>query len=34
MEMLKFKLVELKERVYKEKIEDLIGEFKDMGWGS
>ena len=33
MEMLKSKLVELKERAHKEKIEDLTGELKDMGWG-
>jgi len=34
MSMLKSKLVELKERAHKEKIEDLTGELKDMGWGS
>lgn len=34
MEMLKSKLVELKERAHKDKIEDLTGELKDMGWGS
>lgn len=34
MEMLKSKLVELKERAHKEKIEDLTGELKDIGWGS
>jgi peptide chain release factor 2 len=34
MKMLKAKLVELKERAHKEKIEDLTGELKDMGWGS
>ncbi len=34
LEMLKSKLVELKERAHKEKIEDLSGELKDMGWGS
>ena len=34
MGMLKSKLVELKERAHKEKIEDLAGELKDMGWGS
>ena len=28
------KLIELKERAHKEKIEDLTGELKDMGWGS
>ena len=34
MAMLKAKLIELKERAHKEKIEDLTGELKDMGWGS
>lgn len=34
MSMLKAKLAELKEREHKEKIEDLTGELKDMGWGS
>ncbi|SMC28746.1 bacterial peptide chain release factor 2 (bRF-2) [Clostridium acidisoli DSM 12555] len=34
MAMLKAKLVELKERAHKEKIEDLTGELKDIGWGS
>ena len=34
MNMLKSKLIELKERAHKEKIEDLTGELKDMGWGS
>lgn len=34
LRMLKAKLVELKERLHKEKIEDLTGELKDMGWGS
>ena len=34
MGMLKSKLIELKERSHKEKIEDLTGELKDMGWGS
>ena len=34
MKMLKAKLVELKDRAHKEKIEDLTGELKDMGWGS
>lgn len=34
MGMLKAKLAELKERYHKEKIEDLTGELKDMGWGS
>ena len=34
MGMLKSKLIELKERAHNEKIEDLTGELKDMGWGS
>ncbi|WP_187117188.1 peptide chain release factor 2 [Clostridium mediterraneense] len=34
MGMLKAKLIELKEKAHKEKIEDLTGELKDMGWGS
>ena len=34
MAMLKSKLIELKERAHKEKIEDLTGELKGMGWGS
>lgn len=34
MSMLKAKLAEMKEREHKEKIEDLTGELKDMGWGS
>lgn len=34
MGMLKSKLVELKERAHKEKIEDLTGDLKDIGWGS
>lgn len=34
MSMLKSKLVELKERAHKEKIEDLTGDLKDIGWGS
>ncbi|WP_143087309.1 peptide chain release factor 2 [Clostridium frigidicarnis] len=34
MKMLKSKLIELKERAHKEKVEDLTGELKDMGWGS
>lgn len=34
MKMLKSKLIELKERSHKEKIEDLSGELKDIGWGS
>ena len=34
MKMLKAKLIELKERAHKDKIEDLTGDLKDMGWGS
>ena len=34
MSMLKSKLIDLKERAHKEKIEDLTGDLKDMGWGS
>jgi peptide chain release factor 2 len=34
MRMLKSKLIELKERSHKEKIEDLTGELKEIGWGS
>jgi len=34
MNLLKSKLIELKDRAHKEKIEDLTGELKDMGWGS
>lgn len=34
MGMLKAKLVELKERAHKEKIEDLTADQKDIGWGS
>ena len=34
MAMLKSKLIELMERAHKEKIEDLTGNLKDMGWGS
>lgn len=34
MAMLKSKLIELKERAHKDKIENLTGELKDMGWGS
>lgn len=34
MAMLKSKLIDLKERAHKEKIEDITGELKDMGWGS
>lgn len=34
MQLLKSKLVELKERAHLEKIEELSGEMKDMSWGS
>lgn len=34
LKMLKAKLIELKERAHKEKIEDLTGELRDIGWGS
>jgi peptide chain release factor 2 len=34
MKMLKAKLIDLKEREHKEKIEDLTGDLKDIGWGS
>lgn len=34
MKMLKSKLIDLKEREQKEKIEDLKGEQKDIAWGS
>lgn len=34
MKMLKSRLVELTERAHKEKIEDLTGELKDIGFGS
>ena len=34
MKMLKSKLIELTERAHKEKIEDLTGELKDIGFGS
>ncbi len=34
MKMLKSKLLDLKEKEHKEKIEDLKGEQKDIGWGS
>jgi peptide chain release factor 2 len=32
--MLKAKLIDLMERAHKEKIEDLSGELKEIGWGS
>lgn len=34
MRMLKAKLIELMERAHKEKVEDLTGDLKDIGWGS
>ena len=34
MNMLKAKLVEMKERAHKEKIEDLTADQKEIGWGS
>lgn len=34
MKMLKSKLLELKEKEQKEKIEDLKGDQKDIAWGS
>lgn len=34
LKMLKAKLVELKERAHKEKIEDLTADQKEIGWGS
>lgn len=34
MAMLKAKLIELKERAHKEKIEDLTADEKEIGWGS
>lgn len=34
LKVLKAKLVDLKDRAHKDKIEDLTGELKDMGWGS
>lgn len=34
MNMLKGKLIELMERAHKEKIDDLTGDLKDIGWGS
>ena len=34
MKMLKSKLLELKEKEHKEKIEDLKGVQKDIAWGS
>ncbi len=34
MKMLKGKLIEIQERLHQEKIEDITGEMKDVGWGS
>jgi peptide chain release factor 2 len=34
MKMLKAKLIDLKERAHKERIEDLTADQKDIGWGS
>ena len=34
MKMLMAKLLDLKERTKKDKIEDLTGDLKDNGWGS
>lgn len=34
MKMLKAKLIDIKEREHKDKIEDISGEQKDNGWGS
>lgn len=34
MRMLKAKLIDLKERAHKERIEDLTSDQKDIGWGS
>ena len=34
MRMLKAKLIDLKERAHKERIEDLTADQKDIGWGS
>lgn len=34
MRMLKAKLIDMKERAHKEKIEDLTADQKDIGWGS
>jgi peptide chain release factor 2 len=34
LKMLKGKLIELKERAHKEKVEDLTGELRDIGFGS
>lgn len=33
MKILKSKLVELKDRMHKEKIDDLTGDMKEIGWG-
>jgi peptide chain release factor 2 len=34
MKVLKAKLIQLKEQAHKDKIEDLTGELRDIGWGS
>ena len=34
MKILKSKLVDLKDRMHKEKIDDLTGDMKEIGWGS
>ena len=34
MKMLRSKLVEIKEREHLEKIEDIKGDQKDIGWGN
>jgi peptide chain release factor 2 len=34
LKMLKAKLIDMMERAHKEKIEDLSGELKEIGWGS
>jgi peptide chain release factor 2 len=34
MKMLKAKLIQLKEQAHKDRIEDLTGELRDIGWGS
>ena len=34
MKMLKSKLIEIKEREHLEKIEDIKGDQKDIGWGN
>lgn len=34
MKVLKGKLIEIQERLHQERIEDITGEMKDVGWGS